>query len=48
LAAITHRRDPIYPTTIVGKPPMEDYYGGDACVRILLPVFKMNFPRSST
>src|SRR5437660_6473535 len=44
LTAITHRRDAIYPTTIVGKPPMEDYYIGDACVRILLPVFKMNFP----
>src|SRR5205823_6503728 len=44
VTAITHRRDAVYPTTIVGKPPMEDYYIGDACVRILLPVFKMNFP----
>jgi len=44
LTAITHRRDAVYPTTIVGKPPMEDFYIGDACVRILLPVFKMNFP----
>src|SRR6266404_5804133 len=44
LTAITHRRDAIYPTTIVGPPPMEDFYMGDACVRILLPVFKMNFP----
>src|SRR3954468_2837603 len=44
LTAITHRRDPIYPTTIVGIPPMEDYYLGDATVRIFLPVFKMNFP----
>src|SRR4029434_10568890 len=44
LTAITHRRDAIYPTTIVGIPPMEDYYIGDASVRILLPVFKMNFP----
>jgi 4-hydroxy-3-polyprenylbenzoate decarboxylase len=44
LTAITHRRDAIYPTTIVGIPPMEDYYIGDACVRIFLPVFKMNFP----
>src|SRR5207249_2231567 len=43
LTAITHRRDAIYPTTIVGVPPMEDYYIGDACVRIFLPVFKMNF-----
>src|SRR5438309_3364892 len=44
LTAITHRRDAVYPTTIVGIPPMEDYYIGDACVRIFLPVFKMNFP----
>jgi 4-hydroxy-3-polyprenylbenzoate decarboxylase len=44
LTGITHRRDAIYPTTIVGKPPMEDFYIGDASVRILLPVFKMNFP----
>src|SRR5881398_1014556 len=42
--AITHRHDAVYPTTIVGIPPMEDYYIGDACVRILLPVFKMHFP----
>ncbi|HYY14952.1 MAG TPA: menaquinone biosynthesis decarboxylase [Chthoniobacterales bacterium] len=41
---VTHRRDAIYPTTIVGKPPMEDFYIGDATVRIFLPVFKMNFP----
>src|SRR5437660_4756927 len=44
LTAITHRSDAVYPTTIVGIPPMEDYYIGDACVRIFLPVFKMNFP----
>src|SRR6266480_3880347 len=44
LTAITHRHDAAYPTTIVGVPPMEDYYIGDACVRIFLPVFKMNFP----
>src|SRR5438270_12167489 len=40
LTAITHRRDAIYPTTIVGIPPMEDFYMGDATVRIFLPVFK--------
>ncbi|MEP6698682.1 MAG: UbiD family decarboxylase, partial [Verrucomicrobiota bacterium] len=44
LTAITHRREAIYPTTIVGIPPMEDFYMGDASVRIFLPVFKMNFP----
>src|SRR2546421_1602481 len=44
LTAITHRREAVSPPTIVGIPPMEDYYIGDACVRIFLPVFKMNFP----
>jgi 4-hydroxy-3-polyprenylbenzoate decarboxylase len=44
LTAITRRRDAVYPTTIVGIPPMEDYYMGNASVRIFLPVFKMNFP----
>ncbi len=44
LTAITHRQDAIYPATIVGVPPMEDYYMGDASVRVFLPVFRMNFP----
>ncbi len=44
LTAITHRREAIYPTTIVGIPPMEDFYLGSASVRIFLPVFRMNFP----
>jgi 4-hydroxy-3-polyprenylbenzoate decarboxylase len=44
LTAITYRKEAIYPTTIVGIPPMEDFYIGDAVVRIFLPVFKMNFP----
>lgn len=44
LTALTHRRNAIYPSTIVGPPPMEDFYMGTASVRIFLPVFKMNFP----
>ena len=44
LTAITHRQDAVYPATIVGVPPMEDYYMGDASVRVFLPVFRMNFP----
>ncbi len=44
LTAITHRKDAVYPATIVGVPPMEDYYMGDASVRVFLPVFRMNFP----
>src|SRR5438128_2259417 len=43
LTEITHRRHAIYPTTIVGMTPMEDYCLGDATVRIFLPVFKMNY-----
>jgi 4-hydroxy-3-polyprenylbenzoate decarboxylase len=44
LTAITGRKAPIYPATIVGVPPMEDFYIGAASVRIFLPVFRMNFP----
>ena len=40
VTAITHRRDAIYPTTIVGPPPMEDYYLGKATERIFLPLLK--------
>ena len=40
VTAITHRRDPIYPTTIVGKPPMEDCYLGKATERIFLPLLQ--------
>lgn len=39
-SAMTHRRDPIYPTTIVGLPPQEDYYLGKATERIFLPLLK--------
>jgi len=44
LTAITHRKDPVYPATIVGIPPMEDFYIGSASVQLFLPVFRMNFP----
>jgi 4-hydroxy-3-polyprenylbenzoate decarboxylase len=44
ITAITHRRDALYPATIVGIPPMEDFYMGGASVKLFLPVFKMNFP----
>jgi 4-hydroxy-3-polyprenylbenzoate decarboxylase len=44
VTAITHRRDPIYPATIVGKPPMEDYYLGKATERIFLPLLQMMIP----
>jgi 4-hydroxy-3-polyprenylbenzoate decarboxylase len=41
---ITHRKDPIYPTTVVGKPPMEDCYMGKATERIFLPLVKTQIP----
>jgi 4-hydroxy-3-polyprenylbenzoate decarboxylase len=44
VTAITHRKDAVYPATIVGKPPMEDFYIGGASVKLFLPIFKMNFP----
>jgi 4-hydroxy-3-polyprenylbenzoate decarboxylase len=44
ITAITHRKDAIYPATIVGMPPMEDFYIGSASVQLFLPIFKMNFP----
>jgi 4-hydroxy-3-polyprenylbenzoate decarboxylase len=44
VTAITHRKDPIYPTTIVGKPPMEDYFLGKATERIFLPLLRTMIP----
>jgi 4-hydroxy-3-polyprenylbenzoate decarboxylase len=44
VTAITHRKDPIYPTTIVGKPPMEDYFLGKATERIFLPALRTLVP----
>ena len=44
LTAITHRRDPIYATTIVGPPPMEDFYMGKAIERIFLPLMRLQLP----
>ncbi len=44
VTAITHRRDPIYPTTIVGFPPQEDYYLGKATERLFLPLLKTIIP----
>ncbi len=41
VTAITHRKDPIYPTTIVGKPPMEDYWMGKATERLFLPLMQL-------
>jgi 4-hydroxy-3-polyprenylbenzoate decarboxylase len=44
ITAITHRKDAVYPATIVGIPPMEDFYIGSASVRLFLPILKLSFP----
>jgi 4-hydroxy-3-polyprenylbenzoate decarboxylase len=44
LTCITHRNDPIYAATIVGKPPMEDAWMGRAVERVFLPAMKMTIP----
>jgi len=44
VTAVTHRREPIYQTTIVGKPPQEDCYLGKATERIFLPMLQMLVP----
>jgi 4-hydroxy-3-polyprenylbenzoate decarboxylase len=44
VTAVTMRRDAIYPATIVGPPPMEDYYLGHATERIFLPLLRLTLP----
>ena len=44
VTCLTHRKDPVYLTTIVGPPPEEDYFLGHAIERILLPLMKLQFP----
>ncbi len=44
LTALTHRRDPIYSTTIVGQAPMEDTYLGKATEKLFLPLMQMTLP----
>ena len=44
VTAMTHRRDPIYPTTMVGRPPTEDFFMGKAAERVMLPVMQMALP----
>lgn len=44
VTAITHKKNPVYPATVVGKPPMEDCYMAKATGRIFLPLLKMMIP----
>jgi len=44
VTCITQREEPVYATTIVGPPPMEDYYMGKAVERIFLPLMRLQLP----
>ena len=44
ITCITQRKHPIYATTIVGPPPMEDFYMGKAIERIFLPLMRLQLP----
>ena len=44
VTCVTHRKNPIYATTIVGKPPMEDAWMGKAIERIFLPLMRVTLP----
>ncbi len=44
VTCITQRKNPIYATTIVGPPPMEDFYMGKAIERIFLPLMRLQLP----
>ncbi|MYL82610.1 menaquinone biosynthesis decarboxylase [Desulfovibrio aerotolerans] len=44
VTAITHRKDAVYPATLVGPPPMEDTYMGKATERLFLPLIKKQLP----
>ncbi|HEU4343968.1 MAG TPA: menaquinone biosynthesis decarboxylase [Candidatus Binatia bacterium] len=44
VTCISHRKNPIYPTTIVGRPPMEDAYLGKTTERLFLPLVRVTLP----
>jgi 4-hydroxy-3-polyprenylbenzoate decarboxylase len=44
IECITHRENPLYAATIVGPPPMEDFYMGKAIERIFLPLMRTQLP----
>jgi 4-hydroxy-3-polyprenylbenzoate decarboxylase len=44
IECITHRKSPIYASTIVGPPPMEDFYMGKAIERMFLPLIRLQLP----
>ncbi len=44
VTALTHRKNPVFPVTVVGPPPQEDYYIGKATERIMLPLLQVMIP----
>ncbi|MEL7472978.1 MAG: UbiD family decarboxylase [Planctomycetota bacterium] len=44
VSAVTERKNAVYPTTIVGLPPQEDYFLGKATERLFLPLLKVLIP----
>jgi 4-hydroxy-3-polyprenylbenzoate decarboxylase len=44
LTALTHRKQPIYPATVVGRPPSEDFFMGKAVERLMLPALQLTLP----
>ena len=44
LTAITHRKKPVYACTIVGPPPMEDFWMGKSIERVFLPLMRLQIP----
>ena len=44
ITCMTHRKNPVYVTTVVGRAPMEDCYMGKAIERIFLPMIQKQFP----
>lgn len=44
VSKITHKKNPIFYATVVGKPPLEDKYFGGATERIFLPLLKTSVP----
>src|SRR5207245_10151951 len=46
VTAVTLRAEPVWPHTIVGRPPMEDYWLGHATERIFLPLLKLTLPET--
>ncbi|WP_028973808.1 menaquinone biosynthesis decarboxylase [Spirochaeta cellobiosiphila] len=44
VTCITHRKNPVFPATVVGQPPMEDCYMAKATERLFLPLLKKMLP----